>query len=177
MTPALENETGEILLSLYGAKFALGWRGDAAFMARMESLVFNFSMSQGRGYTFKNNLIVPKFNHVYDGFCYVLTTIEKLMAGLTVYYQGVVIRNGEYPEEAKKIIYDAEGDFVDIEWQDDILFDLAYDKAEQFYRENIKQENFMYGIESADSISFEMPSVGASPMKRNAPQYDPTHVG
>lgn len=160
-TPLLYNETGEIMLSLYGSEFALGWRGDAEFMTRMENLVFNFSLSSGKGYTIINNIITPKFNKVHDGLTYVLTTIEKLMSGLTIYFKGeMLLITKDYPEEAIERKYDEDGEELVLErvYRDDIFFDLAYEKAEAFYNDKIQKINFMYGIENPDATVFRVSS-------------------
>ncbi len=151
----LEEETGKVFLSSYGNEFAFGWIGDAEFMTRMENLVFNYGLSTGKGYTVKYNLIKPKFHTIYSGMSYILTSVDRLMAGLTNFYINQVKQGKDYPPEIRKVIYDEEGTFVDVQWEEDVVFDLAFDRAQKYYEEIIIQSNFMYDINSEDAYTYK----------------------
>jgi hypothetical protein len=140
----LEDETGEFELSLYGSEFALAFRGDPDFMRRTTNLIVNYGI--GRSSIGARKFYKPKENKVYEGCSYVLTSMENLMKGLTMYFMAQVILDKEI-EVAK--IYDDEGDYLDSTWDEERQFELGYAKAVAFYEKRIKHDNFMFGISSA----------------------------
>lgn len=121
----LENETGEFLLSRYGNTFALAFKGDAAFIERGYNFAYNFcAINNGALMTLTQDM------------SYVLTSPVKIMAALKLYYYNQVIRNKEVA-----VSFDDEGQ---IHIDEAAAEQISMDKAQKFFDEKIKKENFMF---------------------------------
>ena len=125
MIPTIENETGQYLLSHYGHTYALAFKGDADFIERSYNFAYNFCATNG-------SLIELGID-----MHYILTTPEKLLKALALYYYNQIIRDKEIevkhdPENGEVIINEEEAEA------------LSAKKAQTFYDNNIIKENFMF---------------------------------
>lgn len=122
--PTLENESGKYLLSHYGNTFALGFKGDADFIQRSYNFAYNFCATNG-------SLIELGMD-----ISYIITSPEKLMKALQLYYYNEVIRNREV-----SVSFNEEGEIT----VDEVNAEkLAEEKAKAFFEKNIIKENFMF---------------------------------
>ncbi len=120
----LEQETGQMLLSRYGNTFALAFKGDADFIKRCYNFAHNFCVTNGA-------LI-----ELTQDMSYVLTSHEKLMKALALYFYADVIRNKEV-----SVSFD---DDYNITVDEVAAEKLAAEKAQAFFDTNIIKENFMF---------------------------------
>lgn len=123
MSIKLENETGQLILSRYGAVMALGFSGDEAFIERCYNFAYNFCATNGDLMPFNVN------------FKYVLTTEEKLLKALKLYFCGQFLTNG-------KIKSTLDEDF-ELKFDQKALEEEAEKAAKLFYDRNIVRDNFM----------------------------------
>lgn len=120
----LEQETGQTLLSRYGNVLALAFKGDADFIKRSYNFAYNFGATNGA-------LI-----ELTQDMSYVLTSHEKLMKALKLYFYADVIMNREIE--------------VNFDDEDNVLIDeeacerLSGEKAQSFFENGIIKENFMF---------------------------------
>jgi hypothetical protein len=121
----IEQETGELLLSRYGNTFALGFKGDAGFRERCYNFVYNFC-------AINNGSLIQ----LTENMSYVLTSPVKIMSALKLYYYNQVIRNKEVA-----FSFDEEGQ---IHIDEEAAEKISMQKAEAFFNEKIRKENFMF---------------------------------
>jgi len=124
MINKLEQETGEMLLSRYGNTYALAFKGDSNFIKRCYNLAFNFCMTNGALIELTQNM------------SYILTSQEKIINSLKLYFYAEVIRNKEV-----KVEFD---DDYNITVDEDAAEKLSGEKAQAFFDTKIVKENFMF---------------------------------
>jgi hypothetical protein len=120
----LEQETGEMLLSRYGNIYALAFKGNSDFVTRCYNFAFNFGVTNG-------SLI-----ELTQDMSYVLSSQEKILKALKLYFYGEVIR-----EKLVRVDFDED---CNISVDEVAAENLAAEKAQAFFDNKIQKENFMF---------------------------------
>jgi hypothetical protein len=120
----LEQEIGEMLLSRYGNIYALAFKGNPDFIERSYNFAFNFGVTNG-------SLI-----ELTQDMSYVLSSQEKILKALKLYFYGEVIR-----EKLVRVDFDED---YNISIDEIAAENLAAEKAQTFFDNKIQKENFMF---------------------------------
>ncbi len=157
---SINNEKGEMLLSTYGSSFAVGFQGDANFIKRSFNWAFNTGLvsqsakehflyyeGESIGYIIvRNDLshsedLVREYNLRGLKLPSVRTAKEKIIDALALqFYAEIIIENEEVKTKWK---YDLREDAFFADYNDSDIKDLALKKANRFWEEKIKYNNFI----------------------------------
>lgn len=147
--------SNKFLLSYYGNEHALGFKGTKEFVKKGYNLAYNYGITNGSLLCFDEN------------FCYVLTTKDKLYNGLVNYFVGELKYNNEIPT-IKGEWNDVFG-WVEEEYDEKAIENLAKEKAENFIKEKIIEENFMSSFSPTPSTAIDFYEMSLS--KQKGSQY------
>lgn len=126
---------GELTISFFGYRRALGFKGNNAFIHRC----FNLCVNRG---------IVSTLSHLRwpygpgEEFAYVVVeTKERILRGLAEQFRSEIIMHEEIPPLNEK--FDEETGEYTVEFDEPMIHALASARAADFAREHIRQDDFV----------------------------------
>jgi hypothetical protein len=150
----LQNESGKFLLSFYGNILALGFKGEKDFIRRCHNWAHNYSITSGG---------LHWFYEQGGALAYVLVkSRDDILRGLAQQFRADIIISREILPLKEELNYefDPENEESALKYNEKKIEKLAWERAENFFKERVELENFLSRIPTSIAPAYEVSRGG-----------------